>query len=223
MCLVPTENMVKWKINYTLTIKSPTSAVKSITPSFYLQMISRTQRERERESIGVRNPSPLSSTHSTMRERCNSTPHTDAGLRSPHSDEQRRRTRSTQPHLHPLWALDVPNLPRQSYPLRWWSPSHFQHLRSITPMLLAKNFSQTHPLQYPIHPRPIHLRPISILTHPRPISLIWSPTLSRSISLSLNLSPFLPPSLSVWLSSTCEWMELMDFCFDNYIYWNFLL
>ena len=49
MCLAPTENMVKWKINYTLIIKTPTSAVKPMQPSFYLQMISRTHKERERE------------------------------------------------------------------------------------------------------------------------------------------------------------------------------
>ena len=45
----------------------------------------------------------------------------------------------------------------------------------------------------------------------RPFLLTQSPSLSRSISLSLNLSLFLPPSLSVWPSSACEWMELMDF------------
>ena len=122
------------KINYTLILSSNDF------------QDSERERERERESIGFRNPSPLSSTHSPMRERCNSTPHTDAGLRSLHSDEQRRHTRSTKPHLHPLWALDVPNPPRQNYPSRWRSPSHFQHLRSVTPMSLAKNFSQTHPL-----------------------------------------------------------------------------
>ena len=49
MCLAPTENMVKWKINYTLTVKSPTSTVKPMQPSFYLQMISKTHRQRERE------------------------------------------------------------------------------------------------------------------------------------------------------------------------------
>ena len=49
MCLALVENMVKWKINYTLTIKTPTSAVKPMQPSFYLQMISRTHKERERE------------------------------------------------------------------------------------------------------------------------------------------------------------------------------
>ena len=49
MCLASTENMVKWKINYTLTVKTPTSVVKPMQPSFYLQMISRRERERERE------------------------------------------------------------------------------------------------------------------------------------------------------------------------------
>ena len=32
-----------------LTVKTPTSVVKAMQPSFYLQMISRTHRERKRE------------------------------------------------------------------------------------------------------------------------------------------------------------------------------
>ena len=67
MCLAPIENMVKWKINYTLSVKSPTSVVKPMRPSFYLQMNSRTHRQRERESPRTRRPiTLLSHTHTNL-------------------------------------------------------------------------------------------------------------------------------------------------------------
>ena len=85
-----------WKIwsngkSFLLTVKSPTSAIKSITLSFYLQMISRTykQRERERErereerAQGFETHLPSAPPHAPTRERCSSTPHADADSRSP--------------------------------------------------------------------------------------------------------------------------------------------
>ena len=46
---------------------------------------------------------------------------------------------STSPRL--LQALHVPDPPRQNSPSRWWSPSHFQHLWSVTPTSPTKHFS----------------------------------------------------------------------------------
>ena len=76
VCLAPTENMVKWKINYSLTVKSPTSVIKPILPSFYLQMNYRTQREREHEH-----------THKTQI-----TPHLSQAQASPAKLRSRRPT-----------------------------------------------------------------------------------------------------------------------------------
>ena len=50
VCLAPTENMVKWKINYTLIVKTPTSAVKA--KWFPGLREKERERERERESTG---------------------------------------------------------------------------------------------------------------------------------------------------------------------------
>ena len=71
MYLAPTENMVKWKINYMLTV-SPTSAVKPMQLSFYLQMNSRTHKERERE----REPTHTPTNYTPLTHAPTSTPHT---------------------------------------------------------------------------------------------------------------------------------------------------
>ena len=141
-------------------------------------MISRTHKEREREGEKKehKGPKPISpQLHPThQRERDATPPHMQTLVQGPpHSDEQCHLTRSTQPHLHPLWALHVLDPPRQNSPSRQQSPSHLQHLRSVIPMSLVKHFSQTHPLQYPIH----------IPSNPSPFSSL----------LSLNLTSVIMP------------------------------
>ena len=79
------------KINYTL-----------ILPSNDFQD---SDREREGEKKEYKGPKPISpQLHPThQRERGATPPHTQTPVRSPpHFDEQRCRTRSTQPHLRPL-------------------------------------------------------------------------------------------------------------------------
>ena len=115
----------------------------------------------------------------------------------PHSDEQHHyfplcasgfspfSSPLTQPHLHPLRALHVPNPPRQNSPSRRWSPSHLQHLRSVAPTLPTKDFSQTHPLQYSIHLRSISLLPLKTdLVDPISISFPIYLSFPQSLPLS---------------------------------------
>ena len=88
----------------------------------------------------------------------------------------------TQPHLYPLRALHVLDIPRQNPPPRPGSLSHLQHLWSVAPTPPAKHFSQTHPLQYLIHPRLISLPPLKIIAAVE----------NRSCWLNLHLFPDLP-------------------------------
>ena len=92
MCLAPTENMVKWKINYTLTVKSPTSTVKPMQPSFYLQMISKTHRQRERE----RERESSSTSTLLTRSKTQITPHLSQALASPDYAAPSPRSRAGQ-------------------------------------------------------------------------------------------------------------------------------
>ena len=112
----------------------------------------------------------------------------------------------TQPHLHPLRALHVPDPPRQNSSSHQRSPSHLQHLWSVDPMRSAKHFSQTHHLQYPIHPRPISLLSLKIVAtaedrscwpnlHLFPGLSLFPQSLTFSSSLSLSLIEF-----SLWMN-----------------------
>ena len=120
----------------------------------------------------------------------------------------------TQPHLRPLRALHVPDPPRQNPPSRQRSPSHLQHLRSIAPTPPTKHFSQTHLLQYLIHPRLISLPPLKIVVIAEDRSCWPNLHLFPNLSLfpSISHSFFLP--LSIWLSlaSICPGANGFLFC-----------
>ena len=84
-----------------------------------------------------------SSTHSSMSavdpptvRAYSSSPRTNEKEMQLHPTHQRERD-ATPPHTQ----TSV-----QGPPSRLQSPSHLKHLWSVTPMLLAKHFSQTHPL-----------------------------------------------------------------------------
>ena len=119
--------MVKCKINYTLTVKSPTSVVKPMQPSFYLQMNSRIHRQRQRVSSSPRTHQPITLLSHTHQSHFSSNPCTT--LNSTHSPmpssgrpakprpaqitpHHRNRTKiaPTQPHCHapPLHVSDPP-------------------------------------------------------------------------------------------------------------------
>ena len=101
------ENLVKWKIIYVdckITHFSHKINYTLILPSNDFQDSQR-ERERGREKKEHKGPKPISpQLHPThQRERDATPPHTQTPVRGPpHSDEQRRRTRSTKPHLRPL-------------------------------------------------------------------------------------------------------------------------
>ena len=151
-----------------LTVKSPTSAIKSITLSFYLQMISRTykQREREREregerrkSTGVRNPSPLSST-----------PHTNEREMQLHPTRRRR--------------FEVPHTPTSSAAI----PNH----STSPPSTLSSTCTRSTKAKLSLMPT----KPISPSTSPIRHSHIASETLlSNPPSTIPNPHPFKPISL----------------------------
>ena len=96
MYLAPTENMVKWKINYTLTV-SPTSAVKPMQLSFYLQMNSRTHKERERERESPRTHQPITLLSHTHQPQLHT--QSDAKLRPPSQAKASLDRAATSAHI----------------------------------------------------------------------------------------------------------------------------
>ena len=112
----------------------------------------------------------------------------------------------TQPHFRPLQALHVLDPLRQNSPSRQRSPSHFQHLRSIAPTPSTKHFSQTHLLQYLIHPRLISLPPLKIVFNWRSSSSLKT-DLVDLISISFPIYLYFPQSLTLSSSlSQFDWV-----------------
>ena len=194
--------MVKWKINYTLTIKSPTSAVKSITPSFYLQMISRTQREREREREH-RGPKPISpqlhpfnneremQLHPTYRCRSEvptlrwAAPSYQIHSTSPPSTLSSRCTQSTKAKLS-LTLVKPISLPT--------SPIRHSHVASekllSNPPSTIPNPPKTNPPKTNLDLDPPKTDLVDLISNSFPVYLSFPQSLTLSSSISLSLTEF---------------------------------
>ena len=161
-----TKNMVKCKINYTLTVKSPTSVVKPMQPSFYLQMNSRIHRQRQRVSSSPRTHQPITLLSHTHQSHFSSNPCTT--LNSTHSPMP-----SSGRPAKPRPAQIIPPPPPKSHQDRTHSTSlpcsTTACLRSTTAIIQATLLHELRSTsKLPIYPH--NLIPISANPHlPCPI------------------------------------------------------
>ena len=158
--------MVKWKINYTLTVKSPTSAIKPMQPSFYLQMISRTHRQRERER---------------ERESTSHSPKPRSGLTS----AKLRPAQIVLPHSPDHVALPPRSHAGQASSFFSLLPQRRRHLDRS----LASRSRRHHlrPISFLTHPRPISSPPLKMVAVAKDQSLFPDLSLFPSISQSFSL------------------------------------
>ena len=146
--------MVKCKINYTLTVKSPTSVVKPMQPSFYLQMNSRIHRQRQRVSSSPRTHQPITLLSHTHQSHFSSNPCTT--LNSTHSPmpssgrPAKPRPAQIIPPPPPKSRHTIEITPR-SHPLNLtamlhhcMSPIHHRHHPSYPPPWASIHIQATH-------------------------------------------------------------------------------